>query len=98
MYAIRSYYERDFFQFPSKIILRKSIHDIINTSEQKESKFYYDKSIYYEKLKEQMTKKETIYQWRRVYVRENKSNLRITSYNVCYTKLLRCRMRVMLSP
>ena len=30
---------------------------------------------FYDKLLEGMTKQETIYQWRRIYVRENKSNV-----------------------
>ena len=30
---------------------------------------------HYEELKQAITSKDTIYQWRRVYVRENKSNL-----------------------
>ena len=31
--------------------------------------------MYYSELKKTMTSKDTIYQWRRVYVRENKSNV-----------------------
>ena len=34
-----------------------------------------DKIDSYDKLKDGMTSKDTIYQWRRVYVRENKSNV-----------------------
>lgn len=30
---------------------------------------------FFDELKENMTKSDTTYQWRRVYVRENKSNL-----------------------
>jgi len=63
------------FEFPSKIKLKNTIHDIIDISEQKEDNYYYKKSKYYSILKEKMTKKETIYQWRRIYVRENKSNV-----------------------
>ena len=53
------------FEFPEKIKLTKTIHDI----------FYYQKSKYYEQLKQEMQNKDTIYQWRRVYVRENKNGL-----------------------
>ena len=64
-------YEAFSFPKPKKII--KSIHDIIKPTA--DEKFYYNKSKYYEKLKQEMKNKDTIYQWRRVYVRENKSNL-----------------------
>ncbi|HZJ80076.1 MAG TPA: DNA cytosine methyltransferase, partial [Dysgonamonadaceae bacterium] len=39
-------------------------------------KYYYPKTHqYYPELKKTITKKDTVYQWRRVYVRENKSNV-----------------------
>lgn len=38
-------------------------------------KYYYNHSIYYQRLKEEITNKDSIYQWRRVYVRENKSGV-----------------------
>ena len=34
-----------------------------------------EKNIFYDDLEKEITKKDTIYQWRRKYVRENKSNL-----------------------
>ncbi len=37
--------------------------------------FYYKNSKYYKILKEEMINPKTIYQWRRVYLRENKSGL-----------------------
>ncbi len=37
--------------------------------------YFYDKSKYHAQLKAEMTNKNTLYQWRRVYARENKSNL-----------------------
>jgi len=36
--------------------------------------FYYDRFAMYEQLKKEMVKEGVIYQWRRKYVRENKSN------------------------
>lgn len=63
------------FSFPKKILLRKTIQDIIDVSQKKEDKYYYENSKYYPKLKETIVKKGTIYQLRRVYIRENKSNL-----------------------
>lgn len=60
------------FEFPQKIELTKTIHDILE-SDKKDEKFYYYKSKYYPQLVEEMKNKDTIYQWRRVYVRENKN-------------------------
>lgn len=63
------------FKFPEKIELTKTIHDIIEFGKQ-EDKYYYPKTHqYYSELKKTMTSKDTVYQWRRVYVRENKSNV-----------------------
>ena len=65
----------DKFSFPEKIELTKNIRDLIN-KEKQDDKYYYKKEHqYYPKLKEVMKSKDTIYQWRRVYVRENKSNV-----------------------
>lgn len=64
-----------FFSFPDKIELTKNIRDLINNTKQ-DNKYYYQKDhIYFPKLKESINSKDTIYQWRRVYVRENKSNV-----------------------
>ncbi|MCV6599589.1 MAG: DNA cytosine methyltransferase [Alphaproteobacteria bacterium] len=59
---------------PKAIPLQKTIHDMLDKDKQDEL-FYYNESKYYPILKEAMTNRDTIYQWRRVYVRENKSNL-----------------------
>ncbi|WP_227429242.1 DNA cytosine methyltransferase [Psychrobacter sp. I-STPA6b] len=64
------------FQFPEPITLKKTIHDIINIDDKKEDKFYYAKTHkYYPELIKNMTSQDTLYQWRRVYVRENKNNV-----------------------
>lgn len=63
----------DKFEFPRLKKLTKTIHDFIDDVADKN--FYYNNSKYYEQLKEEMKNPNTIYQWRRVYVRENKSNL-----------------------
>lgn len=62
------------FHFPHKVELTKTIHDIVSKEKQNDE-FYYYKSKYYPQLKEEMKSKDTIYQWRRVYVRENKNGL-----------------------
>ena len=63
------------FKFPNEIKLTRTIHDFINNDPQEE-KYYYPKTHrYYPELSKTITNKNTIYQWRRVYVRENKSNV-----------------------
>lgn len=65
----------DKFTYPEPIPLTKNIHDIIDVTEKKPLGLYYEKSKYYPELVKTMTKKDTVYQWRRVYCRENKSNV-----------------------
>jgi len=63
------------FKFPEKIKLTKTIHDIFEKGK-KDDVFYYKKEHqYYPELEKTMISKDTVYQWRRVYVRENKSNV-----------------------
>lgn len=63
------------FRFPKEIKLTKTIHDVLEKEKQDE-KYYYPKTHkYYQELEKAMTNKSTVYQWRRVYVRENKSNV-----------------------
>lgn len=62
------------FKFPDKKPLTKTIHDFLD-SDKKEDKYYYHPSHrYFDELNRMVTKRDTIYQWRRHYVRENKSN------------------------
>lgn len=64
------------FVFPGKIPLSKNIHDFLEKSNVKQAdNFYYNNSKYYEQLKQVMCNKDTVYQWRRTYVRENKNGL-----------------------
>jgi len=63
------------FEFPEQEKLTKTIKDIVNLNKVDE-KFYYREDKYmYPLLKEAIRSKETVYQWRRQYVRENKSNV-----------------------
>jgi DNA (cytosine-5)-methyltransferase 1 len=61
------------FKFPTPKILTKKITDLID--DEVEDRFYYTNSKYYAQLKNEMKNKDTVYQWRRKYVRENKSKL-----------------------
>ncbi len=63
------------FRFPEKIKLTKTIKDFIDFENKVDEKYYYDKFLHYEKLVEAMKNKNTVYQWRRHYVRENKKNV-----------------------
>lgn len=63
------------FKFPLKIPLTKTIHDILESGKQADYLYYKKEHQYYPELVKTITSKDTIYQWRRVYVRENKSNV-----------------------
>lgn len=65
----------DNFVFPEKIRLTKSIADILLPANNVEDKFIYNDKPLYLKLKEDIKREDTAYQWRRKYVRENKSNV-----------------------
>ncbi len=66
---------KDNFKFPKPIALTKTIADIIDTKKT-DDRFYYKKDKYmYQELFKSMKRKDTVYQWRRLYVRENKSNV-----------------------
>lgn len=63
------------FSFPKSVKLTVGIQDLLEDGEV-DSKFYYrdDKKIFGE-LFHNVKSKETVYQWRRHYVRENKQNV-----------------------
>jgi DNA (cytosine-5)-methyltransferase 1 len=61
------------FEFPHKTVKTRTVSDFLE--KETGSEFYYNNSKYYPKLKAEITKRNTIYQLRRVYVRENKSSL-----------------------
>lgn len=63
------------FKFPEKIELTKNIHDILEKGKQEDKYYYPQDHKYYPELEKTITSKDTVYQWRRVYVRENKSNV-----------------------
>ncbi|GAP05045.1 DNA cytosine methyltransferase [Fructobacillus tropaeoli] len=66
------------FSFPKSIPLTTSIHDVIDfQSKDMDDAFYYsaEKNVFYKELKDNMTSHDSVYQWRRKYVRENKSHV-----------------------
>ena len=63
------------FKLPDGIDSKPCVRDFLFLQRQ-DDKYYYNKDhAYYAELNKTMRSKQTVYQWRRVYVRENKSNL-----------------------
>lgn len=75
--GFRNKQDYDNFEFPEKIELTKTLRDIIDFHEQKDEKYYYRKGRQkcFDELKRGVIKQDTVYQWRRKYVRENKSKI-----------------------
>lgn len=65
----------DKFNFPEPIPLTKGISDLLSKERQLEKYYYDSKSKIYLQLEKANIQKNRIYQWRRQYVRENKSNV-----------------------
>lgn len=67
------------FSFPDEIPLTTKLSDIIDYHGEKEEKYYYRKGKYkegmYEELEKAVISQNSVYQWRRHYVRENKSSV-----------------------
>ncbi len=79
IYIVGFKFKKDWnnFKFPTPLTLDKKIEDIVDFNKKVEDKFYYTENNckFYNELKENIVNRNTLYQWRRVYVRENKSNL-----------------------
>ena len=64
---------------PKPITLNKSIKDIFDFENKVDEKYYYTEGKYkgdiYKLLIEKMDDDNTVYQWRRKYVRKNQNNL-----------------------
>ena len=69
----------DRFQMPMPTTLDKNIKDVFNFDTKVDDKYYYTDGKYkgniYKLLTEEMDDDNTVYQWRRKYVRKNQSNL-----------------------
>lgn len=61
------------FEFPEPIKLTKTIKDILEKDV--DEKYYYNGKPLYEKLKDDITEQNQVYQWRRKYVRQNKKGV-----------------------
>ena len=70
---------------PKPIELKRTISDLLENIV--DNKYYYNESsVIYKKLKDSITKKGVVYQWRRKYVRENK----IPFLGICLGLQLAC--------
>lgn len=86
------------FEFPLPLPLKKKLSDIIDFENQVDEKYYYTEGKYkgdiYDQLVKSMDDENAIYQWRRRYVRKNKSGVVPTltanqgegGHNVCLVK------------
>lgn len=86
------------FHFPEPVALTTPLSDIIDFENKVDDKYYYTPGKYannlYEKLDEEMDDPKAVYQWRRKYVRKNKSGVIPTltanqgegGHNVCLVR------------
>lgn len=66
------------FEFPKPIELRKKLSDVVDfVSKDINDCYYYsqEKNFFYDLLKKDIVSSDTVYQWRRKYVRENQSGV-----------------------
>lgn len=79
IYVVAFRYKNDYdkFEFPKPVDLTRTLHDVIDFHGQKDEKYYYrqGKQPFYDKLVPEITSQDTLYQWRRQYVRANKSHV-----------------------
>ncbi len=61
------------FYWPEPVKLKTTVRDLLDKDV--DEKYYYENYECYKQLKPVVTNKDTVYQWRRVYVRENKNNV-----------------------
>jgi DNA (cytosine-5)-methyltransferase 1 len=61
------------FDFPKPIKLTKSFREF--TTNEAEDKYYYNEKPLYEKIKKDVNSENSVYQWRRQYVRVNKKGV-----------------------
>ncbi|PIR70273.1 MAG: DNA (cytosine-5-)-methyltransferase [Candidatus Niyogibacteria bacterium CG10_big_fil_rev_8_21_14_0_10_42_19] len=63
------------FEFPESIDLKTSIADILENPRDIDEKYYYNDKPLFEKLQKYPFREGVVYQWRRKYIRENKSGV-----------------------
>jgi DNA (cytosine-5)-methyltransferase 1 len=73
--GFKSLKQYEAFEFPAPLNLTKKVVDLLEDDEDVDAKYYYNEHTLFDTLKKDMKSKGTVYQWRRVYVRENKSGV-----------------------
>jgi len=63
------------FDFPGKLKRTPSLNDFIDFKNKVQDDFYYEDRYMSKELRKSMKRMDTVYQWRRQYVRENKSGV-----------------------
>lgn len=71
--GFKSKKQYDAFEFPEPTKLTKTVSGILENNVDK--KYYYTDSPLYPELKKAIKSQNIVYQWRRIYVRENKSGV-----------------------
>lgn len=65
----------DRFEFPERTPLTKTIMDVLLPDDEIDDIYYYNGKSLFEKIKADVVEKGVVYQWRRHYVRKNKSGV-----------------------
>ena len=67
----------DNFEFPEEVKLTTGLQDVIDFAAKPEENYYYraGKQPFFDELKHAVISQDTVYQWRRQYVRENKNGV-----------------------
>lgn len=63
------------FRFPEKILLKKSTKDMLDRVSSVPQKYFYNGKALFERIREDVKSEDIVYQWRRIYIRENKSGV-----------------------
>ena len=65
------------FEFPKKLLLSTKLSDVIDFKNKKDDIYYYHENNfkYFNTIKNEFTFDESVFQWRRVYLRKNKSGV-----------------------
>lgn len=65
------------FQWPEPVKLKKTLDKVLDYTTKLDDKYYYTKDRFkrFDEIEPYITKRDTVYQWRRVYVRENKNSV-----------------------
>jgi DNA (cytosine-5)-methyltransferase 1 len=63
------------FEFPAELNATLDLADFIDFESKVDETFYYKDKYMSKELEKNITRRDTVYQWRRQYVRENKSGL-----------------------